>query len=708
MNTSRAVALVMNELTDYSYEIAVGAQSLLAPQGYDCIAVTGKHLDDPYSSSYNSIYQLLNAKLFVGALFHSYTLENSTELTHLQALLASLKQLPVVSVGAKLPNYKSVIVDQQHGMSSLMDHLITKECYQHFLFVRGLPTNVDSQLREKIFCTRLQAHGRLADAEAITGYFDGDVVYKEIIARFRALAKSGAVAPTAIVCANDRMAVAAIEALTDIGLRVPGDVAVTGFDNSSECANSGVPLTTVAQPLQTIGEQAAQMLLDELSGRPVVDQVIPTQLVVRSSCGGANPTTAASNLVPSAARQTSAAQLDVTLKHRDYLSHLTTNLNIKLMEQTELSELKTKLFSLFSNLGIARCSIILFEDGHRTIGAPARIFIAYDEANPTLSDLCVAGTFDSSELLCPQLFQKIQAGSLCELTPLVVGTECFGYMLFAWESYYFTDFLTLPVIISSALRNIYQLKSLQEYASALEHKVVERTQELHLANQRLQHEVHVRRNSELALRAANEKLQWLASIDGLTQLANRTALDEYLLQLSVAQPESPVPLSLLLCDIDYFKNFNDTYGHQAGDECLQAVAQVLQKFAKQPARMAARYGGEELVLVLPKVNCRLASRSAKKLLHAVSALAIPHNSSSVATHVTISVGVVTIPPHQFTTVKELITYADLALYQVKLNGRNSYACSQVEYSKPTVAPLRTVQVTAEELTLGMGSYATIS
>ncbi len=698
MDTRRAIAFVMNEVTDYSYEIAVGAQSLFAAQGYDCIAITGKHLDDPRGKPYNSIYQLLNAKLFAGALFCSPTLENRTELILLPTLLASLAQLPAVSVGAKLPDYKSIVVDQQQGMSVLMDHLVALARYKRFIFVRGLSTNADSILRETIFCNRLRAHGLLADAEFITGDFDGDIVYKEIVERFRPSATSAPI-PTAIVCVNDRMAVAAIEALIDVGVRVPEDVAVTGFDNSPECENSRVPLTTVGQQLHLLGQQAAQMLLDQLAGDVVDDQELPTQLVIRSSCG--NAISATPSIADSASGQSSDQQLKIVLEHRDYLSHLLTKLNMKLMEQRELPELKANLIAQFPRLGISHCCIVLHENGHRYIGAPSRIFLAYDETNPALTENGTTETFDSKDLICPQMLLKSKLGSLCELTPLVVGEDCFGYMLFAWETYYFTDFLTLPVIISGALRNIYQLQSLQEYALLLEHKVIERTKELYITNRRLQHEVQERRNSEVALRTVNEKLQRLVSIDGLTQLANRAALDEYLVHLCALQPESPAPLSMLLCDIDYFKNFNDTYGHQAGDECLQAVAQVLHQLAKHPATMAARYGGEELVLLLPNVKEQLASHIAEKLLRAVSALAIPHDRSLVANHITISIGIVTIPPHQLVTMKELISHADLALYQVKLSGRNNYACYQEERVNQVSSQRSVATMSREELTLAM-------
>lgn len=686
MQAKRIVAFVMNELTDYSFELSAGAQSVLAAHGYQCMAVTGKHLDDPTNKARNLIYQAIHADLFVGALVHTLTLENSSSPIQLPKLLAPLSDLAIVSIGAKLPTYSSIVPNQAAGMSALMKHLVAQTRYQRFLFVRGMPTNADSLIREEIFRQYLHQHDRLAQAEFIMGYYDGDVVYKEIYTRCLAAKQptaraANATLPAVIVCANDRMAVAAIEAVQDAGLRVPDDIAVTGFDNSRECEHCKVPLTTVGQPLLSMGEQAAEMLLDLLAGKRVNDREVPTELIIRASCGSASDT-ALTVVTPSGpTSQTKAQKVTPSLKRRDYLSHLLTNLNTRLTEKNTLADLRQELLTLLPRLGMQCCFLVLYEEPHHNFGAPARLFLAYDASDPDLAYTFPEELFDSRQLLPPLLLGNDRVGPLCELTPLVVGTESYGYMIFSWAAHYFVDFLTLSVVISSALRHIYQLQSLQEYALALEYKVEERMRELRLMNRRLQHEVQERQNSELALRTANEKLKRLASIDGLTQLENRTTLDEYLFERCQRQPHTAMPLSLLLADIDYFKKYNDTYGHQAGDACLRAVAHVFKEIAVEQGGLAARYGGEEFALALPNCTEGAAIRIAEQVMDGVAQLRIPHVASTVAAQITFSIGIATIPADNRMTAEVLIAYADLALYTAKFKGRNRFVCYNKQMSE---------------------------
>ena len=130
------------------------------------------------------------------------------------------------------------------------------------------------------------------------------------------------------------------------------------------------------------------------------------------------------------------------------------------------------------------------------------------------------------------------------------------------------------------------------------------------------------------------------------------------------------PLSLILCDIDYFKRFNDTYGHQAGDACLQQVAGAISRVLKRPADLAARYGGEEFAVILPNINASGAVHVADAIHKEVQQLLVPHATSSVSEYVTLSVGVSsTIPQKEFSP-EALIAVADKALYEAKEQGRN--------------------------------------
>ncbi|MCX5824788.1 MAG: diguanylate cyclase [Deltaproteobacteria bacterium] len=165
-------------------------------------------------------------------------------------------------------------------------------------------------------------------------------------------------------------------------------------------------------------------------------------------------------------------------------------------------------------------------------------------------------------------------------------------------------------------------------------------------------------------------LQDLSRRDGLTGLANRRHFDECLDREWKRGLREKDPLSIILCDIDFFKNFNDTYGHQKGDDCLRAVAHVLEQDLCRPLDVAARYGGEEFVVLLPGTPLPGALAVAESIRSGIEALAIPHASSSAAPVVTISLGVASVVPAPDGAAAEILSAADQALYRAKGEGRN--------------------------------------
>jgi diguanylate cyclase (GGDEF)-like protein len=173
------------------------------------------------------------------------------------------------------------------------------------------------------------------------------------------------------------------------------------------------------------------------------------------------------------------------------------------------------------------------------------------------------------------------------------------------------------------------------------------------------------------LQAANLQLQRLATLDGLTQVANRRRFDEYLDQEWRRLKRDRIPLSLIMCDIDCFKAYNDTYGHQAGDACLIAVANAIATALKRPADLVARYGGEEFAAILPNTTGSGAFKVAQTIRAAVQALKIVHASSLVSEYVTLSLGVACTVPDRDTLPETLLKAADEALYQAKASGRDA-------------------------------------
>lgn len=175
---------------------------------------------------------------------------------------------------------------------------------------------------------------------------------------------------------------------------------------------------------------------------------------------------------------------------------------------------------------------------------------------------------------------------------------------------------------------------------------------------------------ESQLAEASRQLEQLASTDGLTGLANRRVLDRQLETEFARAARDQSDLSFLLIDVDNFKAFNDTYGHQAGDECLRTIAAALQTSLRRPGDLTARYGGEEMAAIMPGTNAAGAFERAETVRQAVRDLAIPHSRSNLPV-VTISVGVATFKRGTgLDDAAELVRAADTALYSAKSGGRD--------------------------------------
>ncbi|MBE9167234.1 diguanylate cyclase [Pleurocapsales cyanobacterium LEGE 06147] len=246
----------------------------------------------------------------------------------------------------------------------------------------------------------------------------------------------------------------------------------------------------------------------------------------------------------------------------------------------------------------------------------------------------------------------------------------------------------IPIIFLSAVDDtIYKVKalelggadyitkpfSLDEVVVRVEKQIeIQRLQkQLQQQNDLLQQEIYKRIQAETALRRANQQLKYLATTDSLTGTANRRRFDEYLKQEWQRLTRERAPIGLIVGDIDYFKLYNDTYGHQAGDRCLQQVARAILNSVKRSADLVARYGGEEFAIILPRTPLAGAIHVAHKIKTAVRQLNKPHEKSPVSNFVTVTQGVTeTIPSHEKSP-EVLIKVADRALYDAKKQGRDS-------------------------------------
>ncbi len=187
------------------------------------------------------------------------------------------------------------------------------------------------------------------------------------------------------------------------------------------------------------------------------------------------------------------------------------------------------------------------------------------------------------------------------------------------------------------------------------------------------------------LRDANTKLERQAATDGLTGIPNRLCFDGVLAREWSRHERSDLPLSVAMIDADFFKAFNDEYGHLAGDECLRAVARAIKASVRRPADFCARFGGEEFAVVLPNTDEEGAIRVAEMICMHVRNAAIPHPRSPASQFVTVSIGLATVVPTPERSRQDFLHDVDMALYRAKEAGRNQIA--QVTFDVPEPVPL---------------------
>lgn len=255
------------------------------------------------------------------------------------------------------------------------------------------------------------------------------------------------------------------------------------------------------------------------------------------------------------------------------------------------------------------------------------------------NDPYIADTKMKSILCIPLMHSSKTEGLLYFENSLIEGT-------FTPEGCHVLELLSAQMAISIVNAKFYR---------SLEQQVSERTSELLQVNE--------------DLKAANSKLEALSNIDSLTQIANRRMLDTFIEKAWTNPAESSDVLSIIHCDIDFFKQFNDIYGHLRGDECLKMIAQTLHTTLQRPNNLVARYGGEEFTIVLPHVDMLKARQLVETIQTNIKKLSIPHKGSKVSEYVTLSFGVITVHPAN-EGIEEVLHSVDQALYGAKVNGRN--------------------------------------
>ncbi|MGD9970129.1 MAG: diguanylate cyclase [Sulfuricurvum sp.] len=230
----------------------------------------------------------------------------------------------------------------------------------------------------------------------------------------------------------------------------------------------------------------------------------------------------------------------------------------------------------------------------------------------------------------------------------------------------------LTALVDQRTIELQQAKDkIEQYSLTLEQKVEERTANLVNLNIQLEQEIKIRKDAEAKLADLNRELLELSFTDKLTGIANRRRFDTVLLTEWGRALRSHCSLCLIIGDVDWFKKYNDNYGHQAGDNCLQSVARLLTRNAKRVSDLVARYGGEEFALILPITSGEQAASMVEKMIIDFRDLAIPHSLSEYG-YVTMSFGIAVVIPRENQSLEQFLKTADDALYSAKKEGRNKF------------------------------------
>jgi phosphoserine phosphatase RsbU/P len=269
---------------NYQNRVLAVVDDAVRRRGAHLLCFTGGVLASPYrfGERRNFIYDLAGREN-VDGLIVTTSLANATGTKRLGHYCERYRPLPMSAMGAAIPGVPAVLIDNASGMREVITHLITCHGLRRIAFIRGPGVNDEAEERYHVYRAVLSEHGLPFKPELVTL---GNFHMPSGIDAVRTLLDERRVPFDAIVAANDFMALGAMEALHARGIRIPNDVALVGFDDIQDGRFSPIPLTTVRQPLEEQGEEAARLVLDQLDGKPVPEtRVLRTELVIRSSCG---------------------------------------------------------------------------------------------------------------------------------------------------------------------------------------------------------------------------------------------------------------------------------------------------------------------------------------------------------------------------------------------------------------------------------------
>jgi diguanylate cyclase (GGDEF)-like protein len=658
----RVVVAVVTGFDSYQIPVLAGIRRVLRERGISLVA----HMNDSASEMIAPTLVCLLNQPSTCAVISTNALSPGQEL--MLATIVADRRLPIVQIAKDAPDQPSVRADNAQGMTAVMKHVLDDCGARAPVMIRGLTHIADHVMREEIFRTEMTRRGLQVDEGLMLRGGSREEITKQEMRRLLKRRRD----MDAVVTTDDWCALAAIDALQEVGLRVPQDVVVTGFDNYPMAAINWPSLTTVDQNLDEQGTTAARMALDGLDGVVSRDQVLThCDLIVRGS-------TATGQIKVTESPHTAESIARTVRTHLKMQAGLL-QMSRALAKCQTLDDVCDALAECLKAVGVVRSFLVINEGpderptDHGVTHQVERLVLDYRDgrAQPVEDS-----TFSSCGLLPDRLRGELHQGYL-GLLRLADNQGELGYVLFEQSAGTVPIAESLRIDLSRTIAAISSSRELAAHSATLERLVAQRTREL-------ESEVASRRQAEAELRVANGELRQSLVVDGLTGIANRAALNRHVEEHWQTYANEHVEVAMLMVDVDVFKSYNDRYGHLLGDSALRTVASCLQRAVRYPRDLACRYGGEEFTAVLPYSSEADALTVATRFRALLAEAAIPHDASSVAPVLTVSVGVASMVPSQETSPETLIAAADSALYRAKREGRNRI-CLQSATSRHSAA-----------------------
>jgi len=512
------------------------------------------------AGQYN-IYRLLNVVHFDGIIVFSNLIQGRTIYNVMVKRLESV-EIPVVGIDAPFGQHYYVGVENYHSMKAVVEHFIEHHGFKKIDYISGQSFNMDSQLRQQAYCDALKEHGILIEEKRI---FPGTFTTEHGRQVALQLVRSKEELPQAIVCGNDSIALGVCDVLKEYGIRVPEQVAVSGFDNMFEARNHVPRLTTVDRSLFSVGEAAMVKLATRLAGgNPAVSDLFPANPIFAGSCGCRCEEKG--NIIKIRRRY-----LDL-VDH--YENHLYENNSMieDLNDSTSYSDFVKRLKPYVEDLECTRFYLCLDRklvdwlqksddlDGEEQAEEPLRTK-GYGKT------MCVAVAYEQGEYVTYEDFPskqvvpwdtESQTEQVLVFSPVHFQNICYGYVVVEGSEYVLSSALYRMWMINlcNSLENLRKQTNLQKILNQLDRTYV---------------------------------------MDSLTRVYNRFGFSRYTKESFAECTRDKQRIMILFADLDGLKKINDRYGHDKGDLAIKTVAFALRR-ACINGEVCARYGGDEFVV----------------------------------------------------------------------------------------------------------------